>query len=189
MNVTSLLVLSIVININSHLKRKVKNLNLNLFKSVGVICYKHQNEFCINSCKRIYNDIANKFYTINDFIIAYIDTLIFQENNYIKLSKINLKKVKKSVDFYSKNRLYLDRVRIKSINSTIKHKNLACYFDIKLDGNSAIYELIKHEERYISPLFYAKYVDKLDINIENEKSKELIRFEKLIQLIQYVLKK
>jgi len=183
-------VFSVYQNVNRLIKSKNAPSYFDIFKSASIIWYNRSHPNIKRFCERVYNEIENHFYSLEEFALTILVENIY--NKRCELSSLTSKNINSTKDIFSKERFLLDQQLILDMNAQTHVKSLADYFSINRMGVSIVYELIMHEKRFLSPYFFLRYEDKAIQEMEEcdkmvQPSEEYNKFKRVINIIKLIL--
>lgn len=179
------LIFSIIRNVDLWVN---KDKDINLLTLVHPIHFERIKEYYKIHCNRLFNELENNYFRVKDLIVYLLYCYIFEEK--INLNDIVYKKINDVSKLFTLKQLEEDKQFIINLQKELKLKNgIQEYFTFLNDGNNIIYNLIK--KKYISPIFFMKYSDKL-LTKEKENnifvSNEFKRFKKISEKIKTIIK-
>jgi hypothetical protein len=185
---SKLLPLSIITNIKKFVdaKRKI-NENFDVYKLTHEIHYNKSRQLIKDKCTQVYNEIENHYYNHRDFALFVCCEYLY--NNSFSWKNIDFKNINIVKDLFSESRFLLDQQMIIDMNEQTKFERLSQYFKLNNNGISIIYNLIIHEKKFISPLFFIKYekLIKNESDVDSIPSEDYIYFIKLTKLLKLII--
>jgi len=182
MNFSTHMVYSIVTNIDSFIKTGKERA---IFTKCHGQRFRNANKGIITSCKRIYNDLENHYYTYEDLAVAILHTRLL--NGKCALGAVNQKFVLGIKKLYTNKQIQMDQEVLKGIFNALDFNNPDKFFEPQEDGTNIIYVLTK--KRLISLAFSVKYLSK---HLTNEQenvifNKEFKDFVHIVTKIKSIL--
>jgi hypothetical protein len=178
---STLVIFSIIKNIENFIKEIPKGKDVDIFKTSHIIVYKKSSKFYTENSKRIYSDIENGYYSLKDFIIFLLYKNMMGEK--VNFYKIKSKEIINDVELFTKKRLNKDLELLKVVYEKLNFKGIEDYFHIKEDGTNIIYVLIKTKK--ISPIFFIRNFEKF---LTNEIKNDIIKNKEFKQFVMIALK-
>jgi len=163
-----------------------KEKDIDLDEYVSELWLERSPKFIKDQCKRIWNEIENGFYEYDELKIYALYTLLFTSKR-VSLQKVTRKNVSEVMSLFTKKQYKRDQQFIIDVNQKVQLDGIENYFIINSNGRNVIYTLIF--KQFVSPYFYIKlkkFVPKKNIF---KKSKELVKFEFVVNKIEKLLDK
>lgn len=178
--VSTLRVFSVIINVKSFVNSKKDK---DLFRLIGMNVYKKSPKYYEIHSKRIYNEVANSYYTLKD-LVTYLLYLYMIGESPVKLNRVNHKNIKEFKRWLTDKRYKEDLEIIKEVYQAANFKKINDFFTINEEGTNVIFELTK--KKHISPRFFIKNLEKGLTNIREDStiSKEYETFVKIARKIK-----
>jgi len=163
----------------------VKGKDRDIFQPVHKAYFMNGNKGFVNKCKKIYNEIANNYYSLEDLaMFALYQYLMKDKQTIFEINQENVLKFKKLL---TSKQLNNDKEIIRSVNEKLKLKENE-YFEIREDGTSIICSLTK--KGLISPAFSVNFYKKVLTNYKENvifKDKKIKEFVRIIAKIREIL--
>jgi hypothetical protein len=151
--------------------------------------YNKSNQFIMDNCYRIYNEIENSYYRYADLINYWIFCSLYDKS--VDLPNTGLDKIEQFKKNMGNRKLAIDKKLIIELNNRMNLPDIESFFAIREDGQSLIYELIK--QGIISINFFIKYADEIltkpenSALLKNHQNKKYRKFDKTIKLLKHLL--
>lgn len=181
---STLMVFSVLLNINEFIKKKK---DIDLFKKSHIIRFQKSSKYITENSKKFYNDIENGYYTLKELAIFLLYKHMMNES--INLYNVKPNTIIEVMKLFTTKKLKEDLKLLSVIHKELKFKEMKDYFEIKEDGTNIAYMLTKKSK--ISPIFFIRNVENVLTNIdENDiiKCNEYKQFEKIAKKIKETLK-
>lgn len=173
-----------VFSIIHNVKKRIKDGKTPIYRICTTIHFNksiEKDSYVVQCAKRIFNDIENGYYSLEDFVIALCYEYIW--NNNVNLTQIKKEKIQLIKKLFTKEQLEKDKKFILELNKRVKLKGIKEYLKVNEKGTSIIYELIKN--RKISPIFFL-FVKRKGLTEEKKNvilNEEYLRFIRITTII------
>lgn len=156
--------------------KKLKYVDID--KRVFIKQWENSKPFIVTKCEKIWNDIQNSYYSLDDFKIYLLHNYLL--GGKCGWSDIITDDIVKVIKLYDKPQFIIDQQTILEISKEISEiTNIKDYFYINEDGESLVYSLIIN--KHVNPIFYCnmlKYLEDVDFEeelLEHKKFRFLIK--------------
>lgn len=176
------MVFSVACNCSDFIK---KNKDVDLFKRSHHIRYERSSSFFKDNSKRIYNEIENCYYTLNEFAVFLLYNEIVKDK--LPINKIRSDIIIETMKLFTNKKLKEDLTLLSEIYKQLKFKSINDYFKIREDGLNIAYHLIITKK--ISPIFYLRNLEKALLLTEKNDimNCELMKFIRIAEKIKNTL--
>lgn len=176
MHNTTLMVFSVICNINDFMKSKK---DIEIFKKSHLVRFQKSSKYIVENAKRMYSEIENGYYTLTELAVYLL-------YNHLMGLKINLYKIKPEhiieiMKLFTEKRKKEDLKLLKEIHKELEFKKGICdYFEMKEDGTNIAYVLtIKGR---ISPTFFIRNYENCLTRMKKDDIIYSVEYEQFIKI-------
>jgi len=166
MKYSRLMVFSIFLHVQRQLERKKKVFFSDKINPTSNRVFDRSSIYVRSNVNRIYNEIENSYYTLNDYMIALLCSKLHGKFDFRMVRKKEIVQLK---GVFNEKRLSADKEFLLALKRKLS-LNMKDLFGLRENQESIIFELL--EKEYISDAFSVKYSDYfLDDYLDQKRNK------------------
>lgn len=154
-----------------------KGKNINLDKPVHPIVFERTKPHLQTMYRKVWNGYANFLFTYEELKLYILHEYLFRTDVNV-INTHDREQIKKVSSLFTEERFEKDKEILLILNDRFRFKSIENFFRFTEDGENVVFRLTL--KRTLSPMFYAKYIDKVNDENTNEK---YIRFARIIKQI------